>query len=153
MQVPPLFSAIKIEGERAYDRARDGESFDIPAREVEIGRLDLVEMPDAGHAVFEVECGKGTYVRSLARDMGRDLGCFGHVSGLRRTEVYPFTAGDLVTLEKLEAAAPPRAQRGRREARRASRSAMARSMRCWSTPAARWPACRRSMSATTPPAS
>ena len=117
MQVPPLFSAIKIDGERAYDRAREGESFDIPPREVEIGRLELIDMPDAGHAVFEVECGKGTYVRSMARDMGRDLGCFGHVAGLRRTEVYPFTPADLVTLETLEAAAPARADRGRRRER------------------------------------
>ncbi len=108
MQVPPLFSAIKIEGERAYDLAREGEKVEIPPREVEIGRIDIVDVPDAGHAVFEVECGKGTYVRSLARDFGRDLGCYGHVSDLRRTEVYPFTPDDLVTLEKLEAAAPPR---------------------------------------------
>jgi len=106
-QVPPQFSAIKIAGERAYDLAREGESVDIPAREVEIGRLDLVEMPDDTHAVFEVECGKGTYVRSLARDMGRDLGCYGHIADLRRVEVAPFTPEDLVTLEELEAAWPP----------------------------------------------
>jgi tRNA pseudouridine55 synthase len=104
MQKPPTFSAIKIAGERAYDLAREGEVVDIPEREVEIGRFELVEHPDADHAVFEVECGKGTYVRSLARDMGRDLGCFGHVSYLRRVEVDPFTADDLVTLEEIEAA-------------------------------------------------
>ncbi|NMG40959.1 tRNA pseudouridine(55) synthase TruB [Chelativorans sp. ZYF759] len=104
MQKPPTFSAIKIAGERAYDLAREGETVDIPEREVEIGRFDLVERPDADHAIFEVECGKGTYVRSLARDMGRDLGCFGHIADLRRTEVDPFTADDLVTLEELEAA-------------------------------------------------
>ncbi|MER8393094.1 tRNA pseudouridine(55) synthase TruB [Mesorhizobium sp. M1340] len=103
MQTPPQFSAIKIAGERAYDLARDGETVDIPAREVEIGRLDLVEhMVD--RTIFEVECGKGTYVRSLARDMGRDLGCFGHIAELRRVEVEPFTQEDFVTLAELEAA-------------------------------------------------
>ncbi|YBV95802.1 tRNA pseudouridine(55) synthase TruB [Phyllobacteriaceae bacterium JZ32] len=106
-QVPPQFSAIKIAGERAYDLAREGESVEIPAREVEIGRLDLVDMPDDSHTVFEVECGKGTYVRSFARDMGRDLGCYGHIADLRRVEVAPFTPEDLVTLEELEAAWPP----------------------------------------------
>ncbi|WP_420960407.1 tRNA pseudouridine(55) synthase TruB [Brucella sp. IR073] len=106
-QVPPQFSAIKIAGERAYDLAREGESIEIPAREVEIGRLEIVDMPDETHTVFEVECGKGTYVRSLARDMGRDLSCYGHISDLRRVEVAPFTPEDLVTLEELEAAWPP----------------------------------------------
>lgn len=103
MQTPPQFSAIKIAGERAYDLAREGETVDIPAREIEIGRLDIVEH-GADHTVFEVECGKGTYVRSLARDMGRDLGCFGHISELRRVEVEPFTADDFVTIAELEAA-------------------------------------------------
>ncbi|RUM99178.1 tRNA pseudouridine(55) synthase TruB [Pseudaminobacter arsenicus] len=108
MQTPPQFSAIKIAGERAYDLAREGEVVEIPAREIEIGRLDLISSSD-GRSVFEVECGKGTYVRSLARDMGRDLGCFGHIAELRRTEVEPFTADDLVTLEMLEEAARPTA--------------------------------------------
>ncbi|MDX8476943.1 tRNA pseudouridine(55) synthase TruB [Mesorhizobium sp. VK24D] len=103
MQTPPQFSAIKIAGERAYDLARDGETVDIPAREIEIGRLDLVEH-SGERSVFEVECGKGTYVRSLARDMGRDLGCFGHIAELRRVEVEPFTADDFVTVAELEAA-------------------------------------------------
>lgn len=102
MQTPPQFSAIKIGGERAYDLARGGDAVEIPAREVEIGRFDLIEMRD-GASVFEIECGKGTYVRSLARDMGRDLGCYGHVSELRRTEVDPFTSADLVPLVRLEA--------------------------------------------------
>lgn len=106
MQVPPQFSAIKIGGERAYVIAREGEVVEIPAREVEIGSLEITDMPDADRTVFEIECGKGTYVRSLARDMGRDLGCYGHISELRRTEVSPFTADDLVTLEVLEAASP-----------------------------------------------
>ncbi|CAG0976614.1 MAG: tRNA pseudouridine(55) synthase TruB [Rhizobiaceae bacterium] len=104
-QTPPQFSAIKIAGERAYDLAREGETVEIPSREVEIGRLDLVEMRGADLSVFEVECGKGTYVRSIARDMGRDLGCYGHIAELRRTEVEPFTPEDLVTLAELETAA------------------------------------------------
>jgi tRNA pseudouridine55 synthase len=104
MQIPPQFSAIKIAGERAYDLAREGETVEIPAREVEISRFDLIEMTDANKTVFEIECGKGTYVRSLARDMGRDLGCFGYIADLRRTEVYPFTAEDMVTMEEIEAA-------------------------------------------------
>lgn len=103
MQTPPQFSAIKIAGERAYDLAREGETVDIPAREIEIGRLDIVEH-GTDQTVFEVECGKGTYVRSLARDMGRDLGCFGHISELRRVEVEPFTPEDFVTVAELEAA-------------------------------------------------
>ncbi|MBZ9985554.1 tRNA pseudouridine(55) synthase TruB [Mesorhizobium sp. BH1-1-5] len=103
MQTPPQFSAIKIAGERAYDLAREGETVDIPAREIEIGRLDIVEH-GADKTVFEVECGKGTYVRSLARDMGRDLGCFGHIAELRRVEVEPFTPQDFVTVAELEAA-------------------------------------------------
>ncbi len=105
MQTPPQFSAIKIAGERAYDLAREGETVDIPAREVEIGRFDLIELDD-NSAVFEIECGKGTYVRSLARDMGRDLGCYGHIATLRRTEVDPFTADDFVTVVELEEASP-----------------------------------------------
>lgn len=104
MQTPPQFSAIKIAGERAYDLAREGETVEIPAREVEISRFDLIEMTDADKAVFEIECGKGTYVRSLARDLGRDLGCYGHITYLRRTEVYPFTPDDLVTIEEIEKA-------------------------------------------------
>ena len=114
MQTPPQFSAIKIGGERAYDLAREGGQIDIPAREVEIGRLEIVAMPDAGHTVFEIECGKGTYVRSIARDMGRELGCFGHIAELRRTEVDPFTPGQLVTLEQLEEASPERERDGDR---------------------------------------
>jgi len=105
MQTPPQFSAIKIAGERAYDLAREGAIVEIPPREVEIGRLEIVEH-GAGRTVFEIECGKGTYVRSLARDMGRDLGCFGHVADLRRIEVDPFTAQDFITLPELEAVSP-----------------------------------------------
>jgi tRNA pseudouridine55 synthase len=102
-QVPPRYSAIKIEGERAYDLARDGEIVELQARPVDIGRLELIEVPDLDHAVFEAECGKGTYVRSLARDLGRALGCFGHVCALRRVEVGPFGAETMILLEELEA--------------------------------------------------
>lgn len=105
MQVPPRFSAIKIGGERAYDLARDGEEVDLAARPVDIHRLDLVACPDAYTSVFEAECGKGTYVRALARDMGRRLGAFGHICALRRIVVGPFDEDDMVTLDELEAAA------------------------------------------------
>jgi tRNA pseudouridine55 synthase len=89
-QTPPRFSALKIDGERAYDLAREGQSVDLVARPVEIDRLELVAMPDPDHAEFEAECGKGTYVRAIARDLGRSLGCLGHVAALRRTRVGPF---------------------------------------------------------------
>ena len=102
-QVPPRFSAIKVEGERAYDLARDGAAVELAARPVEIARLELIETPDPDHTVFEAECGKGTYVRSLARDMGRQLGCFGHVSALRRVAVGPFNEETMISLEDLEA--------------------------------------------------
>ncbi|MEQ1670398.1 MAG: tRNA pseudouridine(55) synthase TruB, partial [Hyphomicrobium sp.] len=104
-QVPPAFSAIKIGGERAYDLARDGEEVILQPRTVVIERLALVDMPDDATSVFEAECGKGTYVRALARDMGRILGCFGHVIALRRTRVGPFSESNAVTLEAIQAAA------------------------------------------------
>src|SRR6185312_4400420 len=88
-QVPPRYSAVKIAGERAYDLAREGEIVELEARPVEIHRLELVETPDADHTVLAAECGKGTYVRAIARDMGRALGCLGHVEMLRRTSVGP----------------------------------------------------------------
>jgi tRNA pseudouridine55 synthase len=102
-QVPPRYSAIKIEGERAYDLARDGEEVTLQSRLVDIGALILSESPDLDHSVFETECGKGTYVRALARDMGRVLGCFGHVSALRRTAVGPFDETSMIPLEQLAA--------------------------------------------------
>ncbi|NJM30986.1 MAG: tRNA pseudouridine(55) synthase TruB [Rhizobiales bacterium] len=101
-QVPPAFSAIKVEGERSYDLARAGAAPDLAARPVLIEELKLVEPPDPDHAIFEVTCGKGTYVRSLARDMGRKLGCFGHVSALRRIRLGPFSETDAIPLERLE---------------------------------------------------
>jgi tRNA pseudouridine55 synthase len=103
MQAPPRYSAIKIDGERAYDLARDGQEIEIEERPVRIDRLILVEAPDPDHAVFEAECGKGTYVRALARDMGRELGCLGHVSALRRQAVAPFSEVAMISLEQLTA--------------------------------------------------
>lgn len=102
-QVPPRFSALKIGGERAYDLARQGEAVELAARPVDIHRLELIEIPDNDHAVFEAECGKGTYVRAIARDLGRALGCFGHVSALRRTRVGPFREENAVPLQTLAA--------------------------------------------------
>lgn len=101
-QVPPQYSALKVNGERAYDLARDGETVDLAPRKIEIDDLRLVECPDADHAVFAADCGKGTYVRSLARDMGRQLGCLGHVVVLRRTHVGPFSDSDMISLDKLK---------------------------------------------------
>ncbi len=90
-QVPPQFSAIKVDGQRAYDLARDGEAPVLEARTVIIDDLRLIDSPDPDTAVFEAECGKGTYVRAIARDLGRKLGCYGHVIELRRLKVGPFT--------------------------------------------------------------
>ena len=104
-QVPPQFSAIKVAGERAYDIARSGEAVALEARTVVIERFVLIDQPDPSTSVFEAECGKGTYVRALARDMGRILGCFGHVIALRRTRVGSFDEARAVTMEALQAAA------------------------------------------------
>ena len=102
-QIPPRYSAIKVQGERAYDLARDGEVVELAPRPVEIHHLSLVDQPDNNLAVFEAECGKGTYVRALARDMGRLLGCYGHICALRRTLVGPFGENDMISLDQLEA--------------------------------------------------
>jgi tRNA pseudouridine55 synthase len=101
MQTPPKFSAVKIAGERAYDLAREGEAVSLEPRPVEIDSLDLVSVVDADHAEFTAECGKGTYVRALARDLGRALGTCGHVSALRRTAVGPFTEQHAASLDDL----------------------------------------------------
>jgi tRNA pseudouridine55 synthase len=101
-QTPPRYSAIKVQGERAYDLARDGEVVELASRPVEIHRLSLVKQLDTDHSVFEAECGKGTYVRALARDIGRLLGCYGHICALRRTLVGPFGENDMIPLEQLE---------------------------------------------------
>ncbi|WP_434054113.1 MAG: tRNA pseudouridine(55) synthase TruB [Roseibium sp.] len=105
MQVPPKFSAIRVAGERAYDLARDGEDVELDARPIDVHRLDLVECRDADRAVFEAECGKGTYVRALARDLGRRLDTRGHVTSLRRLLVGPFGEEDLIDLDDMLAAA------------------------------------------------
>ena len=104
MQVPPAFSAVKIDGERAYTRARDGEAFEIAARPLWVEELLFTGRPDADHVTLEMTCGKGGYVRSIARDLGAALGCFGHVVTLRRLWSGPFIAGegiDLATLDRL----------------------------------------------------
>jgi tRNA pseudouridine55 synthase len=100
-QTPPIYSAIKIAGERAYDLARDGETVVMAAREVTVHRLALVAT-ELSSATFEAECGKGTYVRAIARDLGRSLGCRGHVIALRRTRVGPFRAEAAVALDDLK---------------------------------------------------
>jgi tRNA pseudouridine55 synthase len=102
-QIPPRFSAIKIKGERAYDLAREGVVPELAARTVQIDRLALVAH-HADRSVLEADCGKGTYVRALARDLGRALGCLGHVAALRRTRVGPFAEEDAVKVGDLEAA-------------------------------------------------
>jgi tRNA pseudouridine55 synthase len=100
LQTPPTFSAIRIAGARAYDLAREGETFEIEPRPIHVYRLGLISSePDA--AVFEAECGKGAYVRAIARDLGRALGCYGHVVELRRTRVGPFSADSSVPLDRL----------------------------------------------------
>jgi tRNA pseudouridine55 synthase len=102
-QVPPRFSALKVDGARAYDLARDKEEFELAPRVVSIERLALVARPDPDHCQLEAECGKGTYVRALARDFGRALGSCAHVEALRRTRVGGFGEEDAVTLAELEA--------------------------------------------------
>ena len=104
MQMPPAFSAIKVGGERAYDLARAGEAVELEPRLVRIENLTLAGTPAADTAVFEARCGKGTYVRALARDMGRALGCLGHVVALRRTQVAAFNEACAVSMERLMAA-------------------------------------------------
>jgi len=104
-QIPPRFSALKVDGARAYDLARDQEEFELPARIVIIDRLALVEQPDLDSCVLEADCGKGTYVRALARDLGRALGCLGHVAALRRTRVGGFTLDEAIPLQTVEQAA------------------------------------------------
>jgi tRNA pseudouridine55 synthase len=101
-QVPPCFAAVKIQGERAYDMARRGETVELKPRVVRIDRLHLIDRPDPDTAIFEMSCGKGAYVRALARDLGRHLGCLAHVIQLRRTAVGPFGLDRAVTLAGLE---------------------------------------------------
>ncbi len=105
MQVPPQFSAVKIDGERAYKRARDGEEMEIEARPLWVEELVLTDRPDSDHAELEMTCGKGGYVRSIARDLGRVLGCYGHVRSLRRLWSGPFEAENGITLDQIDALA------------------------------------------------
>jgi tRNA pseudouridine55 synthase len=102
-QRPPAFSALKIDGQRAYDLARAGEAVEMKPRAVTIGRLELLGRPDADHADFVVGCGKGTYIRSLGRDLALALGTVGHLSALRRTVAGPFREEVAISLSKLEA--------------------------------------------------
>ncbi len=102
-QVPPQYSAIKVDGERAYDLAREGEAVELAARIVRIDGFRLIGRPDIDLAEFEVECGKGTYMRSLARDLAAAVGTVGHITVLRRLSVGPFNLSQAVTLEQLEA--------------------------------------------------
>jgi tRNA pseudouridine55 synthase len=101
MQVPPRFSAVKVQGERAYDLARAGAEVELAPRPAQVDRFELVARPDADTAVFVVESGKGVYMRSLARDLARALGTVGHVAALRRRRVGPFTEAQAVSLDKL----------------------------------------------------
>lgn len=104
-QVPPQFSAVRVDGERAYAIARAGENMELAARPLHVARLDLIDRPDADHAVLEMDCGKGGYVRSIARDLGAALGCLGHVTTLRRVWSGPFDLAEAVTFDAVEAAA------------------------------------------------
>jgi tRNA pseudouridine55 synthase len=103
MQTPPAFSAVKVAGERAYDMAREGRAPVLEPRPARVDRFDLIEQPDPDHAVFEVESGKGVYMRSLARDLARACGSLGYVAALRRLRVGPFTEARAITLDKLGA--------------------------------------------------
>ncbi|HET8997913.1 MAG TPA: tRNA pseudouridine(55) synthase TruB [Acetobacteraceae bacterium] len=104
MQVPPIFSAVKIAGERAYDMAREGRAPVLEPRPARVDRFELVERPDPDHAVFEVASGKGVYMRSLARDLAQACGTLGHIAVLRRLRVGPFTEQQAIPLDKLRAA-------------------------------------------------
>ncbi|PRY20747.1 tRNA pseudouridine synthase B [Aliiruegeria haliotis] len=101
-QVPPKYSAVKIDGERAYALARDDEDFEIAARPLYVDSLDLVERADTDHATLEMICGKGGYVRSIARDLGDALGCHAHVTALRRVWSGPFEIGDALDYKTIE---------------------------------------------------
>ncbi|MGB6426657.1 MAG: tRNA pseudouridine(55) synthase TruB [Methyloceanibacter sp.] len=101
-QVPPRYSALKVAGERAYDLARDEQEFELAPRPAFVASLTLVDMPDPDRCVIEAECGKGTYVRALARDLGQALGTVAHVEALRRTRVGGFGEDGAISLAKLE---------------------------------------------------
>ena len=102
MQVPPKFSAVKIDGQRAYKLARDGEDVEIAARPLFVESLVMLDRPDEDHVLLEMVCGKGGYVRSIARDLGAALGCHGHVEWLRRVWSGPFEATDGISIEEVD---------------------------------------------------
>lgn len=102
MQRPPMFSAVKVDGERAYKLARAGEDLDLAERPLFVESLELIERQDDDHAVLEMVCGKGGYVRAIARDMGEVLGCFGHVDQLRRIWSGPFEVSDGMTVPAID---------------------------------------------------
>jgi tRNA pseudouridine55 synthase len=102
MQTPPKFSAVKIDGQRAYKLARDGEDVTLSARRLWVEERVMTDRPDADHVMLEMTCGKGGYVRAIARDLGQALGCFGHVQSLRRIWSGPFEADDALTMEQVE---------------------------------------------------
>ncbi|MFY0693329.1 MAG: tRNA pseudouridine(55) synthase TruB [Paracoccaceae bacterium] len=102
LQVPPKFSAVKIDGQRAYKLARDGEDVEIAARPLFVESLEMVVRPDADHVTLEMVCGKGGYVRAIARDLGAALGCHGHVRELRRIWSGPFDVEDAIQFELLD---------------------------------------------------
>ncbi|WP_163848407.1 tRNA pseudouridine(55) synthase TruB [Pseudooceanicola aestuarii] len=102
MQVPPKYSAVKIDGQRAYKLARDGEEVEIAARPLWVESLVLLDRPDPDHVVLELVCGKGGYVRAIARDLGAALGCHGHVRQLRRVWSGPFEASDGLSMQQVE---------------------------------------------------
>lgn len=104
-QVPPQFSAVKVDGERAYDIARAGEAMDLAARPLMVESLELIGTPDPDTALLRMVCGKGGYVRSVARDLGAALGCLGHVVWLRRTWSGPFRADQGLSLDQIDALA------------------------------------------------
>jgi tRNA pseudouridine55 synthase len=101
MQVPPVFSAIKVAGERAYDMAREGRAPVLEPRPARIDRFEMIERVDADSAIFAVQSGKGVYMRSLARDLARACGTVGHVAALRRLRVGPFLIEDAISLDKI----------------------------------------------------
>jgi len=105
MQVPPQFSAVKVDGERAYDIARAGDEMDLAARPLWVEKLEIIARPDADHVDLEMVCGKGGYVRSIARDLGAALGCLGHVAWLRREWSGPFDASEGLSMDQIDAMA------------------------------------------------
>ena len=110
-QRPPIYSALKQGGEPLYTKARRGEAIDVPEREVEVHAIDLVDLSE-GQLILDVSCGSGTYIRSLARDLGEALGCGGHITGLRRTWVEPFREARAYTLGELQTVAETEGEAG-----------------------------------------